>query len=135
MSQTAYKSYPWQVGLINKETEQIECGCALLSKEYILSAAHCKCKLFKTALIGRNSINEKNKIHDIKFMRKHPKYEKFTDGGLLKTPTIKFAVYDFMILRLKKKLSDDLPYSSFAWLPLKTMDEKYLKGKQMTTSG
>ena len=58
----------------------------------------------------------------------------FRDGEP-KRSAIKFSVYDFMLLRLKKKLSDDLPYSSFAWLPLKTMDEKYLEGKQMTTNG
>ena len=130
---------PWQVALVTidrkSSARNILCGGCLLSNEYVLTAAHCE-RNFKEEnkhrlLIGsthRNDMHDKSKLHRISPSRIiHEKYEMF------EAPDANFLAYDFMILKLLKKLS--LCSNNFARLPTPDMDNQFLEGKTLLTSG
>lgn len=135
-------SIPWQVGLFtalyNEETKDtkvmIFCGGVLLSKRFILSAAHCsdylKASGNSLVLVGGTSLddNDKDKFHQISNYHIHPKFESFNGES------IGIDIFDFMIITLKDSLKNVCP-SAFARLPSKGLSEEYLIDKELTISG
>ena len=130
---------PWDVAIVcidRKESiRDITCGGCLLSNEYVLTAAHCdedfEPKYEHRLLVGSTSkkdMFDESKLHEISPDRIiHEKYESF------EAPDSEFTAYDFMIIKLLKRLN--LCSSSFARLPIPEMDDQFLKGKTLLASG
>ena len=132
-------SVPWDVAIVLIDRKSYYrntiCGGCLLSNDYVLTAAHCD-QFFEEQyeyrlLIGsttKKDMFDESKLHEISSSRIiHDKYELFT------APDAAFAAYDFMIIKLLKRLK--LCSSSFARLPTPDMDDQFLKGKSLLASG
>ena len=106
-----------------------------MSNEFVLTAAHCvegfEAKYEFRLLVcstSKKDMFDESKLHEISSNRIiHEKYEMF------EAPDANFPAYDFMILKLLKKLS--LCLNNFARLPTPDMDDQLLEGKTLLTSG
>ena len=136
-------SIPWQVGLVQYPLPNIPlifCGGALLSANYIISAAHCSEPYNniadpRSALIGMDVMDDitdlrRKILHDLGDVKLHPDYEEFRWSG----NNGKFGIYDLMIISLKNPLIN-ICHSAFARLPSAQFTDVYLKNKKLTLSG
>eukprot|EP00091_Calanus_sinicus_P005737 TRINITY_DN16238_c0_g1_i1.p1 TRINITY_DN16238_c0_g1~~TRINITY_DN16238_c0_g1_i1.p1 ORF type:complete len:146 (-),score=6.34 TRINITY_DN16238_c0_g1_i1:33-470(-) len=98
--ETEVNEYPWQVGLVLRETSSVQCGGSLISNMWVLSAAHCTKGIHASqaqALLGEHDITisaESTMIRkDISYYVNHPNYQRNTTN------------YDFTLIKLSTAIN------------------------------
>jgi len=90
---TEVNEYPWQVGLVRPGLNSVWCGGAIISDQWILTAAHCVKQGFQV-LLGEHDYTDSTETDsirsDISEVVIHPRYDESTTD------------YDFSLVKLSE---------------------------------
>jgi len=93
---TEVNEYPWQVGLVSKGGNRVWCGGALISDQWVLTAAHCVGGTNFQVLLGEHdykTTSESDRVRaNVIEAINHPDYNSRTTN------------YDFSLLKLDQKI-------------------------------
>jgi len=128
--ETEVNEYPWQAGLVNKNSGFIWCGGSLVNSRYVLTAAHCtkgKKPSSMQVLLGEHKkydTTESDMLRlDVVRKYNHPGYNK-----------VEWLDKDFSILRLAKDV-DFAKYPKIRPVCLPTDTSRTYAGDTATVSG
>ena len=119
--------WPWQAGLIVKNTTRIYCGGALINKEWIVTGAHCVTYRNASTLLvvlGEYDVTRNEGIEifrEVDSFQMHPNYHLLT------------ADFDLALVRFKPALDRFSRFISPVCLP--TADDSFHAGTNCTVTG
>lgn len=119
--------WPWQAGLMVKNTTQIYCGGALINKEWIVTGAHCVTYRNASTLrvvLGEYDVTRHEGIElfrDVDSFQMHPSYHLLT------------ADFDIALVRFKPALNRFSRFISPICLP--TVNDSFPSGSNCTVTG
>ncbi|XP_022782965.1 transmembrane protease serine 9-like [Stylophora pistillata] len=119
--------WPWQAGLMIKNTKQIYCGGALINQEWIVTGAHCVAYRNASTLmvvLGEYDVTRKEGIElfrEVDIYQLHPDYHLLT------------ADFDIALVRFKPALSKFSRFISPVCLP--TANDSFPAGTNCTVTG
>ena len=126
---TEVNEYPWQVGIVSRGTSFVFCGGSLISKSWVLTAAHCthgETAYGLQMLLGEHDYNIQTETRmvrrSVQKIVDHPSYDHYTTN------------YDFSLLRMKGTARFDL-YAHIRPVCLPLDDSDDYSGQTATVTG
>jgi len=94
---TEVNEYPWQAGIVSRGGNYVWCGGALISDQWVLTAAHCISNSRVQVLLGEHDYRDSTETDsirsDISTFVNHPSYDSKTTN------------YDFSLLKLAQPVN------------------------------